>query len=118
MLESLDAVPWKDLERSSGNPLTAYDSFTEIPNFLRQLLSPDPEKRSYALGGLYENLLHQGTSFSGTPYVIPFIIELCSEPSVPNRVSLLCFWGYAIAGYFSIRERPTWGDSELKEYDF
>ena len=107
MLEGLDAVPWRDLERSSGDPLSAYDSFTEIPNFLRQLLTPDPEKRSYALGRLYENLLHQGTPFAGIPYVIPFIIELCSEPSVPNRASLLCFWSYAIAGYFSIQERPT-----------
>lgn len=112
MLEGLDAVPWRDLERSSGNPLTAYDSFTEIPNFLRQLLTPDPEKRSYALGRLYENLLHQGTRFAGTPYVIPFIIELCSEPSVPERELLLYFWSHAITGYFSIQERPTWGDGE------
>lgn len=112
MLEGLDDVPWRDLERSSGNPLTAYDSFTEIPNFLRQLLSPDLEKRSYALGRLYENLLHQGTSFSGTPYIIPFIIELCSQPSVPNRANLLCFWSHAIASYFIVRELPIWGDGE------
>ncbi|MEO0836946.1 MAG: hypothetical protein AAFY16_13450 [Cyanobacteria bacterium J06642_3] len=57
-------------------------------------------------------MLHQGTQFGATHYVIPFIIELCGEPSVPNRASLLYFWSHAITGYFNIRERPTWGDGK------
>ncbi|MEM7759934.1 MAG: hypothetical protein AAF298_17665, partial [Cyanobacteria bacterium P01_A01_bin.40] len=111
MLEGLDVIDWENLESFEGC-LTAFDPVTEIPNLLRKFLSSDPEERSYALGRLYENLLHQGTRFSATPYVIPFIIELCSEPSVPNRASLLYFWSHAITGYFSIRQRPTWGDGE------
>lgn len=111
MLEGLDAIAWEKLEESGG-ALTAYGSVTEIPNFLRQLLSSDHEERSYALGILYEYLLHQGSRFEATPCVIPFIIELCSDPLVTNRVSLLYFWSHAITGYFSIQERPTWGDGE------
>ena len=111
MLEGLDAISWEDLEKTHGC-FTAYGSITEIPKFLRQLLSRDPEVRSYALERLCEYLLHQGTRVRGTSYVIPFIIELCGEPSVGDRSSLLCFWSYAIANYLSIQERPTWDDGK------
>ena len=113
MLEDLDAIDWENLESCDDGCLTAYEPATEIPNYLRQLLSSDPKERSYALGRLYENLLHQGTQFGETHYVIPFIIELCGDPSVPNRASLLYFWSHAITGYFNIRERPTWGDGKI-----
>ena len=115
MLENLDAVPWQDLE-NSDTVNTFFGSVTDLPIFLRQLLSPDLQKRSHALGRLYENLLHQGTSCSAIPCVIPFIIELCSEPSVPERERLLYFWGSAITSNFSIRLRPHWRDGE-KIYD-
>ena len=112
MLEGLDLVPWQNLNCVGGTP-TAYDPVEKIPVFLRQLLSSDAETRAYALGRLYENLLHQGTPFEATPYVIPFIIELCGEPLTPNRASLLCFWSSAITSYLSIQERPSWwGDGE------
>jgi|GEM_PF-6871183 len=111
MLEGLDLIPWHDLAKSN-KVSTFYESVEDLPVYLRQLLSTDPKERSSALGRLYENLLHQGTQSDATPYVIPFIIELCSEPSVPNRASLLSFWSHAITGYFSIQERPTWGDGE------
>ena len=116
MLEGLDAVPWKDLEQNVSG-FVAYGSATDLPIFIRQLISPAPQERSQGLGRLYENLLHQGSRFSGTPYVLPFIIELCAEPSVPNRPSLLWFWGHAITSYFNVRERPIWGDGE-KIYEY
>ena len=71
MLEGLDLIPWHNLDCVGGTP-TAYDPVEKIPVFLRQLLSSDPEKRAYALGRLYENLLHQGTAFEATPYVVPY----------------------------------------------
>ena len=111
MLESLDLIPWQDLERSRAIE-TFFDSVSDLPILLRQLLSHDETERSYALGRLYESLLHQGTRCSATPYVISFIIELCGEPSVPNRERLLYFWSHAITSYFSIQERPRWGDGE------
>ena len=116
MLESLDAVPWEDLERNIGI-FTAYSNANEIPVLLRRLLNEDPEERSQALNKLYDNVIHQGTRFPAIAYILPFIIELCAEPSVPDRQRLLWFWGYAITGYFSVRERPTWGDGE-KIYEF
>ena len=90
MLEGLDLIPWQDLERSRAIE-TFFDSVSDLPIFLRQLLNSDRTERSYALGRLYESLLHQGTRCSATPYVIPFVIELCGEPSVPNRERLFYF---------------------------
>ena len=115
MLKGLDAVPWSDLKRNFA--FTAYNNDLDIPALLRQLINEDPEKRSQAWGKLYDNVFHQGSRFGATAYILPFIIELCAEPSVPDRNSLLWFWGYAITGYFSVRERPTWGDGEtIYEY--
>ncbi|MEL6788686.1 MAG: hypothetical protein AAFO76_15080 [Cyanobacteria bacterium J06607_15] len=115
MLEGLARIPWKDLA-NSDDVYTFYESVEDLPIYLRQLLSTDSQERSSALRRLYENLLHQGTRCGATPYVIPFMIELCGEPSVSNRASLLYFWGHAITSYFSIRERPWWGDGERIYY--
>ena len=111
MLEGLNVIRWQDLA-NSNEVSTFYESVEDLPIYLRQLLSTDLKERSSALGRLYENVLHQGSRCGATPYVIPFIIELCGEPSTPSRASLFYFWGHAITSYFSIQERPYWGDGE------
>ena len=105
MLQGLDDIPWADLEH-------AYGSAADVPGLLRQLLDPDPKVRSHALQHLYSNVFHQGTRYPATPYVVPFLIELCTNPAVPRRGDLLRFWGNLITGYFSVQERPCWGDGE------
>ncbi len=62
---------------------------------------------------LYGNVFHQGTRFPATPFVIPFVIELCGNPEISNRLELLSFWGNLITGYFNVRERPVWSDGEF-----
>jgi hypothetical protein len=103
MLERLDQVPWADLEH-------AYGSAKDVPDLLRQLLDPDPRVRSDTMSSLYGNVFHQGTRYPATPYVVPFLIELCSEDETPARGDLLGFWKSLITGYFTVRERPQWGD--------
>jgi hypothetical protein len=105
MLEHLDDVPWADLEH-------AYGSAANVPDLLRKLLDPDPKVRSEVLWILYSNVFHQGTRYPATPHVIPFLIEMCASPVVPARGDLLCFWGSLITGYFTVQERPCWGDGE------
>lgn len=105
MLEQLDDVPWETLEH-------AYGSAEDVPGLLRQLLSPDPKVRAEAQYALYGNVFHQGTRFSAAPSVVPFLIEMCAEPTVPDRFWLLDYWGSLITGYFNIQERPIWGDGE------
>src|SRR5262249_34895220 len=105
VLQGLDDVPWADLEH-------AYGSAANVPDLLRELLNPDPTVRSDILQSLYGNVFHQGTRYPATPYVIPFLIEMCASPEVPNRGDLLSLWGSLITGFFSVQERPCWGDGE------
>jgi hypothetical protein len=105
VLQGLDAVPWADLEH-------AYGSAADVPDLLRKLLDPDPKVRSDTLWTLYGNVFHQGTRYPATAHVIPFLIEMCASPDVPNRGDLLRYWGSLITGYFSVQERPLWGDGE------
>ena len=105
MLQGLDAVPWGDLEH-------AYGSAADVPALLRKLLNPDPKVRREVLRTLYGNVFHQGTRYPATPYVVPFLIEMCASPDVPNRGDLLRYWGSLITGYFNVQERPCWGDGE------
>ncbi|WP_422931875.1 HEAT repeat domain-containing protein [Singulisphaera sp. PoT] len=105
MLEGLDDVPWADLEHG-------YGAADDVPDFLRQLLDPDPTTRAEAFEALHVRVFHQGTRYQATPYVVPFLLEMCSDPSSPDRGTLLGFWGSLITGYFSIQERPFWGDGE------
>lgn len=117
MLERLDEIPWTEIEH-------AYGPATDVPELLRKLLDPDPKIRSGVLNKLYGNVFHQGTRFPAAPYVIPFLIELCADPAVPARGDILRYWGSLITGYFSVQERPTWGDGtrihdcgEVREFD-
>jgi tetratricopeptide (TPR) repeat protein len=103
MFAGLDDIPWADLEH-------AYGSAADVPGLIRQLLDPDEKVREEVMWTLYGNVFHQGSRYPATPYVIPFLIELCEDSSVPNRGELLRFWGSLITGYFSVRERPSWGD--------
>jgi hypothetical protein len=105
MLEGLRAVPWADLQH-------AYGPAKDVPQLLRKLLVRSPKVRSAVLDKLYGNVFHQGTRFPVAPYVIPFLIELCASRSVPRRDELLGYWGSLITGYFSVQERPSWGDGE------
>jgi tetratricopeptide (TPR) repeat protein len=105
VLQGLDEVPWADLEH-------AYGPATDVPALLRKLLDADPKVRSEVLRTLYGNVFHQGTRYPATAYVIPFLIEMCASPDVPRRGDLLGFWGSLITGYFSVQQRPCWGDGE------
>jgi len=105
VLQGLDAVAWADLDH-------AYGSAADVPDLIRKLLDPDPKVRDEVLSTLYSNVFHQGTRYPATAHVIPLLIEMCASADVPNRGDLLRYWGSLITGYFSVQERPLWGDGE------
>jgi hypothetical protein len=110
MLHGLDSIPWTEIEH-------AYGPATDVPGQLRRLLSADPDIRADALWQLYGNVFHQGTRFPAAQYVVPFLIEMCASPQVPERNEVLLYWGSLITGYFSIQQRPCWGDGERIHVD-
>lgn len=104
VLQGLDSVPWADLEH-------AYGPAADVPGLLRQLLVSDPKVFRGALRTLYGNVFHQGTRYPATPYVVPFLIETCAS-DLPSRGGVLRFWKSLITGYFTVQERPCWGDGK------
>jgi hypothetical protein len=82
VLERLDEVPWGELG-------AAYGPAEWVPEAIRGLLDPDPDERRSALDWLEEGVFHQQTADEATPYVIPFLIKLAAEPSVPDRYRIL-----------------------------
>jgi hypothetical protein len=92
MLEGLNDVEWDKLEH-------AYGSASDVPDFIRSLLSDDPDVRGQALWSLYGNIFHQGTRYEATPYAIPFIFELIKSPNTPEKVDLVKFTVDLALGY-------------------
>ncbi|HTK05595.1 MAG TPA: hypothetical protein VL485_00350 [Ktedonobacteraceae bacterium] len=82
MLETLDAVPWSELEH-------AYGEASEVPDLIRELASPEQEVYEGAIGRLGYTVIHQGTVYSSTAYVVPFFCELLEAPEIFNKVELL-----------------------------
>jgi len=106
MLEGLGKIDWSAVEH-------AYGPAEDVPGLLRNLVTGNDEVRQCALDKLYGNVFHQGTRYPATPLVVPFLIEMCSDPEVSDRPALLELWAHLITGYFNIQERPIWGDGEL-----
>jgi hypothetical protein len=82
MLETLDSIPWNELGH-------AYGEATDVPDLIRALASPEPEVVKNAIGRLWYTVIHQGTVYSSTAYVVPFFCELLEAPDVQNKTELL-----------------------------
>jgi hypothetical protein len=81
-LAGVDAVAWDELEG-------AYEESVELfPRYLRALASPEPLVREYALGMIAGEIEHQGSTYSSTAAVIPWLARLLSHPNA-DRSALL-----------------------------
>ena len=69
MLEGLDSIDWSSLSHAHGPA-------TDVPRLLRSLLSEDEDARLQACAELHETIWHQGTVYSASAAVVPFLFEL------------------------------------------
>ncbi|MEV4517692.1 hypothetical protein AB0K00_53130 [Dactylosporangium sp. NPDC049525] len=74
MLEDLDGVAWAELTH-------AYGVADDLPELLRSLAAGDAE----ALRQLYNSILHQGTVYEATCFVVPFLVEVLAAPAADAR---------------------------------
>ncbi|MET8542329.1 HEAT repeat domain-containing protein [Kitasatospora sp. NPDC004799] len=81
-LEGLDRVDWS----SMGH---AYGSADEVPLWLRQMASSDPDVREEAFSSFYGSAHHQGDVYSCTAASVPFLLALAGDPQVPDRAAVL-----------------------------
>ncbi|MEV6104369.1 PBS lyase [Streptomyces sp. NPDC051940] len=82
MLSGVEEVDWASMEH-------AYGSAAEVPGMLRGLASADPAERDVALDGMYGAVHHQGDVYDSTLACIPFLFELVTQESVPERGRLV-----------------------------
>jgi hypothetical protein len=71
-LVGLDEVNWSDL-------LDAYGPATNVPAMLRAFVSIDPHHREFAEQLLFQTVWHQGTVYSATAAVVPFLFDLLED---------------------------------------
>lgn len=86
MFDGLDEVDWAKLEH-------AYGPATDVPQLLRALLSTNADERREACDNLHFRVWHQGTIYSASAAIIPFLFELLSHDNDLYRgcaVTVLC----------------------------
>ncbi|WP_049650928.1 HEAT repeat domain-containing protein [Kitasatospora sp. MY 5-36] len=81
-LEGLDRVDWS----SMGH---AYGPADEVPLWLEQMASPDPNVRERAFSRFYSSAHHQGDVYSCTAASLPFLFALANDPQVPDRAAVI-----------------------------
>ncbi|MBN2496702.1 MAG: HEAT repeat domain-containing protein [Deltaproteobacteria bacterium] len=86
-MPEMDAVDWASFE-------DAYGPATAVPALIRELSSPDPADRAWALEGLDACIHHQCSVYSGSTAAVPFLVALAENPEVEQREQIL----YLLAG--------------------
>lgn len=82
MLETLDTIPWSTLHH-------AYGEASDVPGLIRDRASPKKAIREAASWAFYANVYHQGTVYSATAFVVPFLLELLEDEQVKDKTDLL-----------------------------
>ncbi|MET9959492.1 HEAT repeat domain-containing protein [Streptomyces sp. NPDC006326] len=83
-LDGLDGRPWSRLSH-------AYGSAEDLPDLLRALAGADEAAADEALSELYGSVLHQGTVYSATAEVIPFLARIAAAGH--RKVDVLALLG-------------------------
>jgi hypothetical protein len=82
MLNGVDKIPWDKLTH-------AYGTAEDVPQNLHALTSPDETVRAEAWMFFWGSVIHQGTVYDVTAYVVPFLLELLQAPDFVDKPSLL-----------------------------
>ncbi|MBN1639917.1 MAG: HEAT repeat domain-containing protein [Anaerolineae bacterium] len=78
LLAGLDRIDWASLAHAFGPAV-------EVPGWLRDLIDPDADRRECALDALSNAIWHQGTVYSASPHVVPFLVRMLRAPETPDR---------------------------------
>ncbi|THV24253.1 HEAT repeat domain-containing protein [Glycomyces paridis] len=87
--KGIEAIDWAGLDWAGLDH--AYGPAGDVPEWLRQMRSPDPEARSRAFGDLYNQVLHQGSVYEATAAVVPFVAAVADAPDTPDRGSTVAY---------------------------
>jgi hypothetical protein len=91
VLVGLDDIAWDELEH-------AYGSAEDVPAMIRAAASEDDETAGDGVGELYDSVVHQGSTYTATPAVLPFLLEIVANPDAHHRAELAGLLGTAAEG--------------------
>lgn len=101
MLAGLDKIKWRRLSH-------AYGPAADIPAILQALADPEGSVRQEAQCELISRIHHQGSIYEATAAVVPFLLEMVQDSSVPDRVGILdILAGVSEEWTPELRERST-----------
>ncbi|QEG00545.1 HEAT repeat protein [Stieleria maiorica] len=78
----IDEIPWMDLSY-------AYGTAIDVPDQLKSVLDPDPEKRRSTFYSFSCNLFHQGSVYSATVPAIGVLQQMLRYQDVPDKAKIL-----------------------------
>jgi HEAT repeat protein len=78
ILYGLDGVDWSALSHAFGPA-------DNVPELLRGLISEDPDARWAAYDELTNTVWHQGTVYSVSAHVVPYLIAMLRSPDTPDK---------------------------------
>lgn len=82
MITELDAIDWSSMSH-------AYGPADDVPVWLREMASSDPEVRENAFGNFYGAAHHQGDVYPCTAASLPFLFALADDLATPDRASVV-----------------------------
>jgi len=83
VLDTLASVDWSRLHG-------AYGPAGDVPELIRTMAGPDAEAADKARRLLAGVVYHQGTTYSASPPVVPFLVELLVAEGTHQRAPLAC----------------------------
>jgi hypothetical protein len=79
LLSGIDQIRWDLLQH-------AYGAATDVPDCLCILAYGNEAQREDIQCELESNIFHQGTTYSATPFAVPFLIRMISTTWVHDRI--------------------------------
>ncbi|MEV7546613.1 HEAT repeat domain-containing protein [Streptomyces sp. NPDC089915] len=80
-IDGIDGIDWTGMGH-------AYGPGGDIPRWLRDMASPDPEVRRRAFGDFYGAAHHQGDVYPCTVAALPYLLGLADDPATPDRAAV------------------------------
>jgi hypothetical protein len=98
-LEGLDGVDWASLHGT-------YGSAEDLPRHIRALSSTDAAVRGDAFAEVSNAVIHQGTRWQVSAYVVPFLAVLIDDLAAPGRPELITLLRQIALGVRADRDLP------------
>ncbi|MGZ2362320.1 HEAT repeat domain-containing protein [Streptomyces sp. 372A] len=81
-INEIDSVNWASMSH-------AYGPASDVPGWLRGMVSPESGVRDEAFSDFYSAAHHQGDVYPCTAASLPFLFEMADSPATPDRGSVI-----------------------------